>query len=111
MGSLAGNPTAGDFVGQRNHPMGDPEMRKLYLMLPVGFVLALSACQTPEQTTMAGAAAGAVIGATVADGDDALQGAVIGGIAGAAAGALIGRTSTGRCVYRRSDGSRYVAAC
>ena len=57
MGSLAGNPTAGDFVGQRNHPMGDPEMRKLYLMLPVGFVLALSACQTPEQTTMAGAAA------------------------------------------------------
>lgn len=108
---MAGNRTAWDFVGLRNHPMGVPEMRKLYLMLPVGFVLALSACQTPEQTTMAGAAAGAVIGATIADDGDELQGAVIGGVAGAAAGSLIGRTSTGRCVYRRSDGTRYVAAC
>ena len=86
-------------------------MRKLYLMLPAAFVLALSACQTPEQTAMAGAAAGAAIGATVADDGDELQGAVIGGVAGAAAGSLIGRTSTGQCVYRRADGTRFVAAC
>lgn len=86
-------------------------MKKLFLTLPVGFVLALSACQTPEQTTMAGAAAGAAIGATVADDGDELQGAVIGGVAGAAAGALIGRTSSGQCVYRRADGTRFVAAC
>lgn len=86
-------------------------MRMLYLTLPVGLVMALSACQTQEQTTLAGAAAGAAIGATVADDGKELQGAVIGGVAGAAAGSLIGRTSSGDCVYRRADGSRFVAPC
>lgn len=86
-------------------------MRHLFLTLPFVAVLGLAACQTPQQTTMAGAAAGAAIGATVADDGDELQGAVIGGVAGAAAGSLIGRTSTGQCVYRRADGTRFVAAC
>lgn len=86
-------------------------MKKLFLMLPVGFVMALSACQTPEQTALAGAAAGAAIGATVADDGDELQGAVIGGVAGAAAGTLLGQTNDGRCVYRRADGTRFIAAC
>jgi len=86
-------------------------MRTLILMAPIGFAMALSACQTQEQTTLAGAAAGAAIGATVAEDGKELQGAVIGGVAGAAAGSLIGRTSTGDCIYRRADGSRYVARC
>lgn len=86
-------------------------MRTLILMVPVGIMMTLAACQTQEQTTLAGAAAGAALGATVAEDGKELQGAVIGGFAGAAAGSLIGRTSTGDCLYRRADGSRYVAPC
>lgn len=86
-------------------------MRTLFLIVPVGFMMALSACQTQEQTTLAGTVAGAAIGATVAEDGKELQGAVIGGVAGAAAGSLIGRTSRGDCVYRRADGSRFVAPC
>ena len=86
-------------------------MRHLLFVLPIASVLGLAGCQTAEQTTLAGAAAGAAIGATVADDGNELQGAVIGGVAGAAAGSLIGRTSSGDCVYRRADGSRYVARC
>ena len=52
---------------------------------------------------------GAAIGAA-ASGD--LGGALIGGALGTAAGALIGSASRpNECVYRDSNGSRYVAAC
>lgn len=87
-------------------------MKKAILMLPVAAVLA--ACETTggDRSTLTGAAAGAAIGAAVADDDNRLEGAVIGGAAGAAAGNLIGRAnSPGDCVYRDQFGNRYVAEC
>ena len=84
-------------------------MTKVLWILPV--VALVAGCQTREQTTLAGAAAGAALGSAVADDDDRLQGAVIGGIAGAAAGSLIGRNSQGQCIYRRSNGTTFVAPC
>ena len=82
-------------------------MRKIWVMLPV--VGLLAACETQQQNTLAGAAAGAAIGSAVADDD--LTGAVIGGVAGAAAGSMIGQNTAGQCLYRRSDGSTFTAAC
>lgn len=84
-------------------------MNKLFLMLPLAALVA--GCQTPQQNTMAGAAAGAALGSVIADDDDKLEGAVIGGIAGAAAGSLIGRNSQGQCIYRRANGTTFVAPC
>lgn len=84
-------------------------MRKFLLILPLTALIA--GCQTQGQTTMAGAAAGAALGSVVAGDNNRLEGAVIGGIAGAAAGSLIGQDNQGRCVYRRNDGSKFVAAC
>lgn len=85
---------------------------KTYLaMLSVSAAMTLAGCQTPQQNTLAGAAAGAALGSVVADDDDRVQGAVIGGIAGAAAGSLIGRNAQGDCVYRRSDGSTFIGPC
>lgn len=82
-------------------------MKKLLILLPM--VGLLAACETQQQNTLGGAAAGAAIGAAIADDD--LTGAVIGGVAGAAAGSMIGTNSAGQCVYRRSDGSTFTAAC
>lgn len=84
-------------------------MKKFLLILPIAALMA--GCQTAEQNTMAGAAAGAALGSVVADDDDRLEGAVIGGIAGAAAGSLIGRNTQGECIYRRSDGSTFTGPC
>ena len=50
-------------------------MKTIWIMLPM--IGLLAACETQQQSTLAGAAAGAAIGATVADDD--LTGAVIGG--------------------------------
>lgn len=88
-------------------------MKKALLALPL--VTALAACETPEQSALAGAAAGAAIGSAVSADNDRLQGAVVGGAVGAAAGAAagtyVGRSQGGDCVYQRPDGTRYVAAC
>ncbi|MEZ5886155.1 MAG: glycine zipper domain-containing protein [Paracoccaceae bacterium] len=85
-------------------------MRKCLLVLPL--FAALSACQTPEQTAMAGAATGAALGAVVADDGDELKGAVLGGAVGLAAGALIGQAQQpGMCIYRDRYGRQYTAAC
>lgn len=85
-------------------------MRKFLLILPLTALVA--GCQTtPQQNTLAGAAAGAALGSVVAGDDNRLEGAVIGGIAGAAAGSLIGRNSQGQCIYRRADGSTFVGPC
>jgi outer membrane lipoprotein SlyB len=84
-------------------------MRKLLLILPLTALVA--GCQTQEQTTLAGAAAGVALGSVVAGDSNRLEGAVIGGIAGAAAGSLIGRNSQGQCIYRRSNGSTFVGPC
>ncbi len=87
-------------------------MNKLIFALPV--VALTAACETTStnQSTLTGAAAGAALGAVVADDDDRLEGAVIGGAAGAAAGNLIGRAnSPGDCVYQDQYGNEYVAEC
>lgn len=85
-------------------------MNRFLMILPI--VAGLAACETQEQSQILGAGTGAVIGASVSNGDDKFKGAVIGGLAGLAAGTLIGqRDSQGRCLYERSDGSRYYAAC
>lgn len=84
-------------------------MKLFLLILPLTVLIA--GCQTQDQTTLAGAAAGAALGSVVAGDDNRLEGAVIGGIAGAAAGALIGRNSQGQCIYRRQNGSTFVGPC
>lgn len=87
-------------------------MRNVILLIPVLAITA--ACETlpGDRSTQTGAAAGALIGAAVADDDDRLEGAILGGAAGAVAGNLIGRANTpGDCVYRDQYGNRYVADC
>lgn len=88
-------------------------MKTQILMLPA-IILSVAACQptTTSQTAATGALAGAAIGAAVADDDDRVEGALIGGTVGAVAGTLIGQSSTpGDCVYRDSYNRRYIAPC
>lgn len=73
-------------------------------------VVQLSACQTMEETQLAGTVGGAALGAAVTP-DDRGKGALIGGTVGLLAGTLVGKNTSGGCVYQRSDGTRYVAAC
>lgn len=85
-------------------------MKKYLMILPL--VAGLAACETQGQNQLAGAATGALIGASVSNDDDQIRGAVIGGAVGLAAGTLIGqRDASGRCLYQRPDGSRYYRAC
>jgi uncharacterized protein YcfJ len=84
-------------------------MKNFLAILPL--ITLIAACETQQDSTIAGAATGALIGAAVSGDDDKVLGAVIGGAAGAYAGSYIGRTQSGSCVYQRTDGSRYVAAC
>lgn len=84
-------------------------MRNLLAILTL--IIPISACETQQDSTIAGAATGALIGAAVSGDDDKVLGAIIGGTAGAVAGSYIGRTATGSCVYQRTDGTRFIAAC
>ena len=84
-------------------------MRKFLAILAL--IIPLTACETQQDATIAGAATGALIGAAVSNDDDKVLGAVIGGAVGAYTGRYIGRTQTGSCVYERTDGTRYIAAC
>ncbi len=85
-------------------------MNKFLLVLPI--VAVLAACETQEQNQIAGTAAGALIGASVSSDDDKGKGILIGGLTGLAAGTLIGgQDAQGRCLYERSNGTRYYAAC
>jgi len=86
-------------------------MKTSLTILSVAAAALLAGCQTAEQNTLAGAAAGAALGSVVADDDDQMEGAIIGGIAGAAAGSLIGRNDQGQCIYRRSDGTTFTGPC
>jgi outer membrane lipoprotein SlyB len=83
-------------------------MRKYLLVLPA--VTMLAACETTDQSTLAGTAVGAAIGSQVAG--DRTDGALVGAAVGAVAGHLVGRANEpGRCVYHDSRGNRYVADC
>lgn len=84
-------------------------MKKLLMILP--FAALLAACETPEQRLVTGAATGAALGAAVSSDDDRVKGALLGGVAGLAAATLIERNQYGECVYRRRDGSTFVARC
>ncbi len=84
-------------------------MKRILCVLPL--LALLSACETPQQNMLAGAALGAATGAAVSSDKDRTKGALIGGAVGLAAGTLIGRDTAGQCVYRRADGSRFSAPC
>lgn len=85
-------------------------MKKFLLILPV-VAFGLSACETTNQNTAAGALGGAAIGAAVTD-NNPLQGALIGAAVGVAASTLIGPTgNSGQCYYRNSQGQRYIDRC
>lgn len=85
-------------------------MKKFLMILPL--VAGLAACETQEQSQVAGTLAGAALGAAVSSDDDKPQGIIIGGLTGLAAGTLIGqRDAQGRCLYQRPDGTRYYASC
>ncbi len=83
-------------------------MRKIYLLIPIFAVLA--GCEDLSQNQLVGTTGGAALGAIVTP-HNPLQGALIGGAVGLVAGTYLGKDSSGNCVYRRTDGSRYVAAC
>ena len=86
-------------------------MRKIMLALPL-MAMALTGCETRDQTTAAGALTGAALGAAVSNKNDRVLGAAIGAAAGVAASTLVGPARTsGQCYYRRADGSRFIAAC
>ncbi|MEM6305750.1 MAG: hypothetical protein AAF744_13615 [Pseudomonadota bacterium] len=84
-------------------------MKKVLIALPM--IGALAACDTRDGTLAASTLTGAALGAAVSGSSDRTRGAIIGGAAGLAAGSVIARQQNGQCVYQRSDGSRYVAAC
>jgi phage tail tape-measure protein len=85
-------------------------MNKILLVLP--FAGLLAACETPQQSALAGAATGAALGAAVSGDDDRVAGAAIGGTLGAIAGDYVGRSQDGnQCIYRDAYGRTYRAAC
>lgn len=85
-------------------------MKQTLLLAILG--LGVAACTPTDQTTLGGAATGAVLGAAVSGDDDRVEGAIIGGAVGAVAGNMIGRANTPNdCVYQDSYGRRYVARC
>ena len=84
---------------------------KLLLALP--FVLALAACETTgDQTVATGALTGAAVGAIASDKGDKLEGALLGGAAGAAVGSIVDQANQPQqCIYTYPDGRSYRAPC
>ena len=67
-------------------------MKITLLFIPLlAATLFVTNCTPTQRSTATGAAAGAAIGAIVADGEDHKKGALIGGAAGALGGAAVGR--------------------
>ncbi len=88
-------------------------MKPLAFLLPLGLIAGCVDTGTQaNNNAVTYGATGALIGAAVADDDDRLQGAALGGAAGLAAATLLGPSNTqGNCVYRNSRGQRIVAPC
>lgn len=85
-------------------------MPKFLFVLPV-LALSLAAC-TPTQQTAGGAAAGALVGASISSGSDRTRGAVAGAIVGAAAAQLLGPSNqAGQCNFRDANGRIFTAPC
>lgn len=68
----------------------------------------LAGCTTAEQTATGGALIGGAIGAATTG---KIGGAAIGAFIGGVGGYLLGRSTDGRCRYRRTDGTVFIAAC
>lgn len=69
-------------------------------------------CTTTEKRATGGAVVGAGAGAVIGGIAGGGKGAAIGAAVGAATGAVVGAATTpGDCVYKRKDGSTYVARC
>jgi hypothetical protein len=83
-------------------------MQRFYMLVP--FAVLLSGCEDLNQQQLVGTTGGAAIGAIVTP-NNPLQGALIGSAVGLAAGTYMGRDPTGRCIFQRTDGSRYLATC
>ncbi len=83
-------------------------MQKYFILIPLAILLA--GCEDLNQQQLVGTTGGAAIGAIVSPGNP-LQGALIGSAIGLAAGTFMGRDANGRCIYQRTDGSRYLATC
>jgi hypothetical protein len=74
--------------------------------------LLAAGCTTTEKRATGGAVVGAGAGAVIGGIAGGGRGAVIGAAVGGATGAVIGAATTpGDCVYRRKDGTKYVARC
>ena len=87
-------------------------MKRLVLLIPVGLLAGCVTNGTQPSNAVTYGATGALIGAAVADDDNRLEGAALGGAAGLAAATLLGPSNTqGNCVYRDSRGQRIVAPC
>lgn len=85
-------------------------MKLTFLLATLG--IGIAACTPTDQTTLGGAATGAVLGAAVSSDKDRAKGAIIGGAVGAVAGNMIGQANTPNdCIYQDSYGRRYVAPC
>ena len=84
-------------------------MRMIAVLICAGL---LAGCTTTEKRAAGGAVVGAGAGAVVGGIAGGGRGAATGAAVGAVAGALIGAATTpGDCIYRRPDGSEYVAPC
>ncbi|WP_397543305.1 glycine zipper 2TM domain-containing protein [Roseovarius salis] len=89
-------------------------MKRPLASLLFASILSLAACETPQQEReLRGALIGGGLGLITAkalDADD--NWVIVSTLAGAAAGALVARnTATGRCAYARGDGTYYRAPC
>lgn len=80
-------------------------MRKIIIAMVA--VVAVSGCTTTEQDVVGGGLIGAGVGGLVGGG----KGALIGAAVGAGSGLVVRNLRTGRCKYRRHDGSTYWARC
>ena len=80
-------------------------MRKIIIAMVA--VVAVSGCTSTEQDVVGGGLIGAGVGGLVGGS----KGALIGAAVGAGSGLLYRNVQTGRCKYRRRDGTIHWARC
>ena len=84
------------------------------ILIIAATALSLAACTSTEQGAAIGAVGGGIVGAAVTGNVvGTAVGAGIGAVTGAAAGELLGYYGSSRtqCVYRRTDGTQFIADC
>lgn len=74
--------------------------------------LPIAACTPAEQSLAVGTLGGAAVGAAISSDEDRTKGAIAGAVVGATAATLLGpATQSGKCRYRGSDGTVFIADC